>query len=344
MFQSRQDNQRLVDIAAWANQQGYKVRYKNKQPELYSWTKGRVSAMLKDPVYAGVLKYGKSLVMLRDHYDFIPAVSVGDFLTINKVNELTDTAIKSNITGANKDKVRANLLRGCVVCGHCGKKMSSGITPKKTKNGKTEYYYYRCETDYCDYKNRSVRAKVIVGYAIDFLKANLFTAKENYENYKLEAKEKLSESRREIKSAIGSTSKQIEEKKEEYLRAKNLLLKDDSLKEHFNLDEIQSEKVLLEEKLSKLQTELSDLKTTILTYNKYLELFENIGEIIEVGVANSINMEALDSILRKFFLNFTVSPSGDRQLQWSVTDYKLKEPWQGFINEQKVVRGRGDRT
>ncbi len=337
MFQRRLDGERQIDIAKWANSKGYKVQYSGKKATEYTWTKGRVSTFFKDPVYAGVLKYGKSLVVLRDHYDFVPAVSVDDFLKINKVSDLTSATISSRFLSKNSAGIRADLLRGVVECAHCGKRMSTGITSKKKKDGKTDYFYFRCNTEYCDYRGKSMRAKVIVNYCIEFLKENLFTTKANYENYKIEAREALSEKRREINSNIGSLSKSISDKKQEYSRAKNLLLNNDGFKEHFNLDEIQTEINELTKQLKSKQKDLSSLKDSIVTYDKYLELFENIGKIIEVGVQNSINIKALDSILQKFFSNLTVEASENKVLQWSIKEHKLKEPWNGFLNEEKVL-------
>jgi hypothetical protein len=135
------------------------------------------------------------------------------------------------------------------------KPMSSGITSKKRSNGtKTHYYYYRCETDGCTSKNKSIRAKVIVEFAINILKQYLFTTKSNYAHHIEDAKEGVANMRTEYNSVIGQLNKQVSDKKMEYYRAKEYKIKDpNGLGKHYDLDEIKSDLDNLEK----------DRKTTI---------------------------------------------------------------------------------
>lgn len=346
IFEMRLAGKSQPDIAKWVNTQGYKVRRFGNDPEPYKWDKSKVSDLLRDPVYAGILKYGQSVTKLSDHYDFTPIISEEEFLRINRIDDFNSGKIKSNNQGLRTGKTRADLLRKIVTCGYCDKPMSSGITPKKSTNGKkTEYYYYRCETNYCEKYNRSARAKVVVEYAINFLKDNLFTTQENYEHYKNEARQDSELRRKELNSVIGLLGKQKGEKAKEYERAKQIKITDpDGVGKHYDLDEIKADLDSIVKDLEKAMVAREQLSTSILTYEKYLELFGSIGEILEVAVNKSVNMDALDSILRKFFSNLTLKAEGDKVLQWYVSDYKLKEPWLGFLNREQVVHGRGERT
>ena len=224
--------------------------------------------------------------------------------------------------------------------------MSSGITSKKSTNGKkTDYYYYRCETQGCVRKGRSVRAKIITDYAIGILKHYLFTTEDNYENYRKDAKESLADKTAELNSSIARLAKLCGEKSLEYERAKKYKATDpEGVGKHYDLDEIKGELDGIQNDLDIAKNTRDTIKGSVLTYEKYLELFENIGSILEVGVANSISMEALDGILRKFFSNFELEATGDTKLQWSVSSHKLNEPWEGFVKSNNVRLGRGDRT
>lgn len=53
-------------------------------------------------------------------------------------------------------------------------------------------------------------------------------------------------------------------------------------------------------------------------------------------------MEVMDSLLRIFFSNFTVKPVSDNTFKGSSILYKLKEPWHGFVLDEKFVIGAPD--
>ena len=52
----------------------------------------------------------------------------------------------------------------------------------------------------------------------------------------------------------------------------------------------------------------------------------------------------LDDVVRIFFSNFYVKVYGRGKGQRYDIDYKLKEPWQGFLSDDNFVHGRGERT
>lgn len=78
------------------------------------------------------------------------------------------------------------------------------------------------------------------------------------------------------------------------------------------------------------------LSETILPFKEYLKLFENIGVVLE----ENSNMSQLNAMIKFFFSNFTIKQYGTGKKQrWDI-DYKLKEPWQGFLENDEFVRGR----
>lgn len=165
--------------------QGFTVRnHETSTPKRINITNTKVSNILRDPVYAGVLKTGSSLVDLIGKYDFVPAVSVEDFLKINHYNSL-EKIFRQKISAPGQ-KAEANLLRRMVKCGHCNENLVAGITPKKNKVGLTWYYYLRCDTPGCKAKGKSVRAKILINYVCEFLKGLRFDNPKLYNSYKRE--------------------------------------------------------------------------------------------------------------------------------------------------------------
>lgn len=55
-------------------------------------------------------------------------------------------------------------------------------------------------------------------------------------------------------------------------------------------------------------------------------------------------MAQLNAVIKFFFSNFTIRQYGTGKKQGWEIDYKLKEPWEGFLQSNDFVRGRGERT
>ena len=100
--------------------------------EARAWTKGDVTRVLKNPVYAGYMSCGAELHD-AEHAATIPRE------TFTEVRALLESA-----AGAGKDPVRNPdyVLRGLLRCARCG----GSLTPASTRKGGHEYRYYRCVT------------------------------------------------------------------------------------------------------------------------------------------------------------------------------------------------------
>jgi site-specific DNA recombinase len=338
-FQMRLDGATQPEIVEWLNSTSYQVRWHGKDPKRVKWDKDMVSKMLKDPVYAGVMKYGKHLVDLTDKYAFEPVVTVKEFFKLNKISSLDSTKLVSSMT-VKGGEIRANLLRGVVVCGHCNRPFSSGLTSKLLKSGPIHYYNYKCETEDCLFRNKSVRAKVVLEYARDFFREYMFITKDNYDQYVTDAKTEIAARTKVINSEIASLSKSSGDKEKEYEESKDFVRSNPILAKHYDLDKLKAEVDTLKSKLEDRKEQRSSIKNSIFTYEKYLELFQNISVIL--GDMN--DMDQMDGVLRKFFSNFTVTDLGrDAEQRYKIT-YYLNEPWLGFIKNDNVVHGRGERT
>lgn len=336
-FKMRLEGCAQTEIANWLNNSGYRLRRKNKDPKTYIWDKDAVSKMLKDPVYAGVLKYGKATSVLSDYYDFEPIISVNEFFKINKISNFDSPTIKSAIMANKRETTKARLLRQLVYCGYCTKPFSSGLTTKKLKTGTVSYYFYRCETNGCDFKNKSVRAKYILEYAIDFLDTHLFTTPSNYELYLKEAKQLYKYRDDELIAKIKSLNRSKSMKETQYETAKSFLLEHPKYKEHYNLGYMKSDISKITTALDKAEKDKKSLSNSLITYKEYLELFKSISVIIR----ETHDIEVMDQILRKFFSNFTVKQYGIGKQQRRQIVSNLNEPFAGFIKTKNFESGRG---
>ena len=319
-FNMRLNKVPLDEIAEHMNKRGYK-RTNAKTGRVYSKgiTKEKIRRILKDPVYTGVIQYGPNTVNLTEVYDFVPAVSVEDFMTINKMDKKSDF-FKLSRSYKKGEKVRANLLRNKVVCSLCGEEKTSGITSKKNKEGQTNYYYYRCETEGCPLENKSTRAKVIVDFAIDYLNKKPFSNLKSYTHYKDEfirvAKERVREKQMGLKIKKATLTKAEERIVD--LKAAMVLETDETVK-GFQKDDFESttEKVLqLNKDIESIEKSIKSIKGAPMSYEKFLELFDNMAKTI----TKTSKMEHLDTMLGKIFSNFTVNKK-------SVEEYTLNEPF-----------------
>ena len=338
-FQMRLEGASQPEIVKWLNSTSYQVRRRKGDPKRVEWDKDMVSKMLRDPVYAGVMRYGKHHVDLTEKYDFTPVVTVKEFLKLNKISSLDSTKLVS-ATMAKGGEIQANLLRGLVVCGYCNKAFSSGLTPKKLKDGPIRYYNYKCETEDCSFRGKSVRAKVVLEYAQDFFRHHLFTTKKNYDQYVIDAKKDIAVRTKLLNSSIMSLSKVSGDKEVQYESAKDLILSNPKMTEYYDLSKLKGEVDELKGRLNKLKEQRNSTKDSIFTYEQYLKLFESIS----VTLAEMHDMKAMDKILRKFFSNFTITDLGRGAGQRYDISYYLNEPWLGFVKSDELVHGRGERT
>ena len=296
----------LSQIADYLNGSGYQRFNKDGTHSTYRWNKQKIDEFLmRDPVYAGVVVYGKhgGGVDLTKQYDFIPAISVPDFMRIHKLSSNSDL-LRLARNYYKGDDVRANLLRGIVFCAGCGEIMSTGITskPKQNKN----YFYFRCVTNDCEQKPRSVRAKVIIDYVKNFLEQKPFSSKEIYQHYAKEmvrvSQERNVNSRKMLMIQTGSRTKL--DKKMLEIREGITRETDENIKDMFRKD-LRKTREQYDSLLKIIETTRESIKaegSTVITYEKFVELMENMA----TNINTSGRMEYLDFVNKKMFSNFTV--------------------------------------
>lgn len=309
-FKMRLEGKTLDEIADYLNENNLSITRTNKKKGLqrftYKMTKQRVSSFMRNPIYTGILSYGKSGVAnLIKQYGFHPMLNVEEFMKINKLSNNKELIRLARNYRKGED-VKASLMREMVICSQCGEFMTAGITPKPSKGGIKRYFYFRCDNENCERKGKSTRAKVIMDYIYDYLEQKPFSFPESYVHYKEEMKrvseQRLIEARRNKRSLEGQ--KQDLERKIETIKDMlsgteeeeiKKLYRDDLKPTHTNIKEI-------EEKIDKLKTFIKAGEVSILAHSEFVELMENMPKIMR----KMKKMNDLDFVVRKTFLNFVV--------------------------------------
>lgn len=329
----RLENKRLDDIAKYLNDNKYAVPTGtgNSNHKPYLMDKKRLSELFRDAFYTGVQKYGETVVNLTELYDFIPMITVEDFLKINRFSDIKK-AIVQRKRGYEGDYI-ADLMRRRVICGYCDEPMTVGVTRKYNKSNQKLYFYYRCDNQKCKFYGKSVRAQVIVNFVKKYLDENRFTSREIYDHYigemrhVIEQKQQELESQRRTLTIEGNKcEKDIEKIKQLLLDIDDQFIKKEYMKE---LKGKYAELKAISEAIAKIKEELGKSKQAILSYEEFLELFKSLPD----RVRQITNLKELDFVLGKIFLNFTVK---DKE----VLSYRLNSPFKEFVEKGFVVSSR----
>ena len=262
-----------------------------------------------------------------------PAVSIEVFKKINKLD--TEAKFLRLARRYHKgDDIKANLMRGMIICKYCKEYMSAGITTKK-KQG-VSYFYFRCEEDDCKKKNKSVRAKVILDFVKKYLHTKPFSNEDAYKNYKAEMEITVEQRGIQARQRILSLQAQKTSLEKKLIKTKEFLVnnQEEGVKQLYkgDLERISKEIKEVEGLIEKNKRILEHGNATIVTYEKFLELLEKMPQ----NMAFSGNLSDIDFMVRKVFLNFTVS-------QKKVEEFTLNEPFSKFTTA-KVVHGARCRT
>lgn len=341
-WQLRLEGKIQEEIANYLNKEGYKRSegvgdIKHKQ---FKMTNKVLSDIFRDSFYTGVLRYGEGkgiVVDLNEKYNFVPMISVEDFFKINRFSDIKKAfqARQRSI----KRNVKADFLRKLVFCSHCGKPMSAGITIKHGKSKVTNYFNFRCDTKGCKIKlpngekvNQNVRARVILDFVYQFLEQNKFSHRKAYNHYLKEMKVVSEKQKKEFESrriSLQQSAKQLEER---IGKIKDYVLdaSDNEIKNTFNddlKDKNKELKAILEEADKIKQIKLQGNKA-ILVYSDFVELFNNLPDILRKTKA----IEAKDQIIRKIFSNFSLKDK-------KVASFRLNQPFEDFFKKGFIVSG-----
>lgn len=301
IFRLRLEGTPQKDIAAYLIERGYPVQTPHTKHRELVIDDNFVSGILHDSFYVGALKFGGQYVNLFEKYDFVPAVSIDGFERLyESEGEKMGIDLKKILNP--RVETKAALMRQFVICGRCGKFMSTGITKGK--------YYFRCDTPkkVCSMHGKSTRAKVVLDALYEFLEHHPLTTEKGYARYVVEMERILSEQNkemeRELKSLVAQrqhAEERMEDMKELARGAKGdrVLVKEYQADMKANLAKAKE----LSEQITILKSQRLNPNEAIATFEEFHELFKNIANLIR----KIDGMADLDFIIRKIFMNVTVT-------------------------------------
>ncbi len=336
-FELRAEGKTQEEVADYLNKSRYTRAPTDGETRVpYRMTVNKISNMLRDPIYAGVLMFGNIIVDLTDAYDFEPAVSVDTFLKINQLSDI-GAAFKMVKPMKKRQGAKADFLRGMVVCAYCKRAMTSGITTKVNKTkGTSGIYYYRCETKGCERPQKSLRARVVMGFILNFLETHLFATRSNYDRFCRTVEVESAQHREELEARLKSLHRAKTENEKTMQRVKDLLLKnDDTITAHFKGDmaKVEAEDKAIKKAINETEELIAKSKEAPMTYEMFLELFSNAA----ITLKNNDDLAYRDQTIRLMFSNFVVDNE-------KVADFGLLQPFSDFLLQGDFLDGRGDRT
>ncbi len=307
-----------------------------KRMKPYKITKQKLSAIFSDPFYAGVSTYGDKIIYLPDHYPFQPMITEDDFFAINNVSLKNRKSFVQKNRSAPEDK--QFLLRNRVFCAKCNKAMRRELTSKIVAGEKKWTYRFRCSTKGCVNNRTSIRAKTIKDFAVEFFKQYNFGNKQTYNHYQKEMnrlnKVKTESIRANIyrltgdKQAFVNEISRLEKSLNSYLDNKGLT---EHLYTQYNtqkkgLDKI---KLLIKEEKGKEK----QLKTGLLSYEKFLELMQEIPYRFD----KAATIDELNFLLEKVYSNLVIDDQ-------KILTYTLQSPFKEFVEKGFVLKSALTRT
>lgn len=308
-FQMRVEGKTLEEVRSFLNENHYMRWRKDGTHRPYKFSIQATQKMLNDPAFTGVVMYGKgkkvAFVNLTVFYEFQPAITVPDFMRINKLANKAQLLKLARKYRKGED-VKANLMRGMVICGQCGEAMTAGITNKPKADKR--YFYYRCETDKeeCDRTPRSIRAKVVLDYIKGFLAEKPFSSREAYQHYAKEMKRVSAERIRSAQNLLLTLRLEKGKIEDLLIKTKEYLIteKDSKIQESYRGDVLRHEAKIKElaTEIEKAEAQANTQKAAVLTYEEFLELMEKMPKILD----SMTNMQEMDFLIRKIFSNFTI--------------------------------------
>lgn len=286
-----------------------------------------VSDYLKDPFPAGIYCFGNQVVnLLEVDPNFVPMITIEDFLSIQRRDKTNRGWHKANEFLPFRDLVK---------CANCGNYM----IPGRSKNAHNQrYLFIACGNKNCknELKKKqlaisSIRAKVVVDFAIDFLNKHSQIDKGLYDKV--------------IKNILDLSNSEIVKKKDslKLLKTKHTKLskterayEDELIKGKRNNDELKKRLFEIITKVTELEKEIKDLKEEIVKdesdialdippYKTFVNFFKNIVPAIE----KTTDAMELDGLLKLVFLNFSISDK-------KVVKYELVEPFKSYWSIKEV--------
>ncbi|HLL60742.1 MAG TPA: recombinase family protein [Candidatus Nitrosocosmicus sp.] len=323
----------MEEIATYLTENDFK--YNGKKTET---TKQKISAIFQDPFYTGIYIYSDEIIDLtKVDPTFKPMIPYLDFLELRNRYD----------SSKSFKRIRASeiLLRGMVLCYYCQNFM---VPAKPTGGSGKRYLRLTCVNNKCprrfEKKNngknirRDIRSKVIFTYMISFLQNNIQIDRDLYNEYVVEAQKHLLVEREGLTNTLRNYKRKRKALEELLVDKEKALTK---IKNSDRIDEINDKittmmtnKNILDDEIKNIEDRIINIdhngKSELITYEKFLNFFENITGIIQ----NSDNKLLVDKVIRMVFLNFAVDDE-------KVVSHQINPSFEKYIKVPVVLSSRG---
>jgi hypothetical protein len=275
-WEKRLKGETVESISNYLNKAKYKKRFKDvHEKKEFKFNKKTLGEVFKDLFYCGVVSYGEQFTNLEKVLDgFVSMVSTETYC---KINNIKDSFFNSSPKRSLKQGVKADLLRGCIICHGCGKNRTAGITTKKLVSGeKKKIFYYKYEQRACKFYGKGVRAKVIINFVKNIFQECNFSVKSVYDYFNKASLQEINKNNKAIRAQISSLECSLKKEDISIENTKKLLSEEDDeiLKEEFRSDLKKSlkEVEMLKKSINDKKNEEKCKKQAIIGFDKFLEL------------------------------------------------------------------------
>ncbi|KKP92991.1 MAG: hypothetical protein UR96_C0002G0020 [candidate division WS6 bacterium GW2011_GWC1_36_11] len=317
----RPDDTHPLYVQLWKDiLHGYSYKQILEKYKELNFKQNSLSNYLKDPFYAGFYSFGDIAVdLLKADPEFIPQVSVVDFLSIRKMKV-------SKVSWHTTSDFLP--FRDLVKCADCNSYMIPG---RSTSASGEKYLYIACGNNECkatlkkkDKKVNSIRAKVLVESTVEFLSSKLNVDEKLYNDsikvLKKQRYESIFDLEKKLSTLKANKTKQenIEQKLEdEIAKEDSTAILTDKLKAVlYKIRDTNVEIKSLEESIAEAKI---NMEIEIPSYERFVNFFKNAVTVLQ----NTEDPYLIDELVKMVFLNIYVGGK-------KVLAYDLKEPFRSY--------------
>ncbi len=291
-------------------------------------TKQKLSDMFKDSFYYGLMQQAQQTTDLRLIYDFVPATTEEDFITIQQMSY-------RRIKPSSPHRDNYYPFRLMILCYYCNESMR--VAPSTSGTGKKRYLYARCDNKSCARLKKSIRVKVILDFVTELLKDGLNFKEKEYQQY-LDGMKYLSDDRKiSLRGELNTKRGLLKRKEREVSESSVAILKLNPKSVIYqqnekHIAELDNDCKVLTKDIATLEEQLKKSETEPMTLEEFANLSKNAATIVQ-----SADAIGKDMICRHIFANWTVDEE-------KVASYQLKEPFATLLKQRQFLFGRGRRT
>jgi DNA invertase Pin-like site-specific DNA recombinase len=312
-------------------------------------TKNKLGNLFEDPFYFGLYRHGETMANLIDLYDFLPLITVDEYILLNR--EAADDFGKQYAgKGSASAGLEYGLLRGKVICDFCDSNMQFQHQEiKRGKNtGKWLISYYcrnrqncvrhdekRAKELYDKKLKKSVRGKFVVDPVKEMLLNYTQKSEEAYKFYIDKLEVKVAQEKAIAKRKLSEAKSSVTENNRQYAKYQDFQrdFPKEYAKHHSGKLEYHQNLInVAQANIKVANAELDRLKNALPTREQFYELTCSYLKTIN----ETRDLLELDAVLNEVVLNLR---AGDD----SVSVIKLNPPYNMLVDLSKISTGRGYR-